>query len=346
MPGIDFGRFVGTLLGAAAGESLGAPHELKTAAEVGEQREIVSGGPWAAGEPTDDIELMLVLLRSLVARGSLDVEDVVRGQLRWFATAPKDIGNLTRAALQKLRAGETPANSGALAWEESGRRAAGNGSVMCCAPIGLLHAKDLGALAPDAAAFSRITHFDPRCVAGCIAVATAIACLVRDGPHEASPPDGGDPARAEGGDGARREGASRAAAEAVSRAASEAVSRAAAEAVSRAAAAAAAVSGEARAAVERGFSRRPSDLRVDGHDQGFVLHTLEIAFSALGSATSFEEGLVQVVARGGDTDTNGCVAGALLGAKFGQGQIPQRWLTKLKAAPELSALADALYGRL
>jgi ADP-ribosyl-[dinitrogen reductase] hydrolase len=244
---------------------------------------------------------MLVLLRSLVARGRLDVEDVAGGQLQWLASAPKSIGNLTRTALQKLRAGEPPHRSGALAWEDSGRRSAGNGSVMCCAPIGLLHAKPSDGLAEDAAAFSRITHFDPRCVASCIALTTAIALLVR-GEAEA--------------------------------------------AASQAATAAAAVSDEARVAVERGFSRKPFDLRVDGHDQGFVLHTLEIAFSALGSAPSLEEGLVQVVARGGDTDTNGCVAGALLGAKFGERAIPRRWLTKLQAAPELRELATALYEKL
>ena len=58
-------RFAGTLLGAAAGESLGAPHEGKSAAAVGTPREITGGGGWHRGEPTDDIDLMLALLRSL-----------------------------------------------------------------------------------------------------------------------------------------------------------------------------------------------------------------------------------------------------------------------------------------
>jgi ADP-ribosyl-[dinitrogen reductase] hydrolase len=220
------------------------------------------------------------------------------------------MGNLTRAALHKLRAGEPPARSGELAWEESGRRSAGNGSVMCCAPIGLLHAKeaagiakDAAGLAEDAAAFSRITHFDPRCVAGCIAVATAVFWLVR-GPAAAH------------------------------------------EATARAAAAAATVSDEAKLAIEHGASRTPADLRADGPDQGFVLRTLELAFSALCTAESFEEGVVSVVGRGGDTDTNGCVAGALLGARFGEREIPERWLAKVQAAPELRMLADSLYGRL
>ena len=292
-------RFFGTLLGLAAGESLGAAHEGKTAAEVGTQREIVAGGPWAAGEPTDDVDLTLALLRSLVARRRVELNDLGAGYLRWFNGKPKDIGNLTRAALQNLRAGDEPTQSGAIAWEDAGRDAAGNGSVMCCAPVGLLHVRSLEGLADDAAAVSRITHYDPRCVGGCVAVATAVALLVRGGQD-------------------------------------------AEEAISRAASAGGAISDDVRAVIERGVSKRPEQLNVDGHDRGFVLHTLELAFSALASAASIEEGLVAVISRGGDTDTNGAVAGALLGARFGKSQLPERWTSKLKAAPELLSLGEQL----
>jgi ADP-ribosyl-[dinitrogen reductase] hydrolase len=297
------GRFIGALLGAAAGESLGAPHQGKTADQVGTPREITGGGIWGAGEPTDDIDLTLILLRSIVARRRLDPDDVARSLLKWFAGKPKEIGKLTRAALENLRAGEPPAQSGAIAWEDSGRKAAGNGSVMCCAPIGLLHVKNLEGLADDAVTASRITHYDPRCVGSCVGVTTAIALLVRGGKD-------------------------------------------AEEAISRAATAAGAHSDDALTAIERGAARKPADLHVDGDDRGFVLHTVELAFSALSSATSLEEGLLSVISRGGATDTNGCVAGALLGAKFGKGQVPDRWVGKLKTASELTSLAESLYKQL
>ncbi len=45
---------------------------------------------------------------------------------------------------------------------------------------------------------------------------------------------------------------------------------------------------------------------------------------------------------GGDADTNGAVAGALLGARFGEGGIPTRWLDGLLVAEEARALADRL----
>jgi len=292
-------RFVGTLLGAAAGEALGAPHEFRSASELrNPPREITGGGIWAAGEPTDDIELMLALLRSLVSRRRLDIDDVAENYLKWFSTNPKDVGALTRAALENLRAGEPAAQSGAIAWEDTGRKSAGNGSVMCCAPIGLLHVRSLDTIAEDAAAASRITHYDPRCVGSCVAVTTAIAHLVRGE---------GD------------------------------------EAVERAASAGGAICDDVRAAIERGAARSPADLHVDGEDRGYVLRTVELAFSALAGASDFEEGVLAVVSRGGDTDTNACVAGGLLGARFGKSRIPERWISKLKAAPELTALAEQLY---
>jgi ADP-ribosyl-[dinitrogen reductase] hydrolase len=268
-------RFVGTLLGGAAGEALGAPHEFKSGTE-----------------------LTLALLRSIVTRRRLDVEDVARHYLKWFSANPKDIDALTRAALENLRAGESPAQSGVIAWEDTGRKSAGNGSVMCCAPIGLLHVTSLDGVAEDATAASRITHYDPRCLGFCVAVTTAIAHLVRGESDEA---------------------------------------------VERAASAGGVVSDDVRAAIERGAARSPGNLRVDGEDRGYVLRTVELAFSALVKAADFEDGVVAVTSRGGDTDANACVAGALLGAKFGKSRIPERWVSKLKAAPELTSLAEQLY---
>lgn len=66
--------------------------------------------------------------------------------------------------------------------------------------------------------------------------------------------------------------------------------------------------------------------------------TLGIALTALFTAESFEEGLVWAVNLGGDTDTNAAVSGALLGARFGARQIPQRWLAALSRREDLDVL--------
>jgi ADP-ribosylglycohydrolase/fructose-1,6-bisphosphatase/inositol monophosphatase family enzyme len=63
----------------------------------------------------------------------------------------------------------------------------------------------------------------------------------------------------------------------------------------------------------------------DGSSPGFVLIALQNAFFELLHAPSLEEGVVATVRRGGDTDTNAAIAGALLGAVHGRGGIPAQW---------------------
>jgi len=76
---------------------------------------------------------------------------------------------------------------------------------------------------------------------------------------------------------------------------------------------------------------------------GWVLVALQNAFWCLYSL-DFEEALVQTVARGGDTDTNAAIAGALLGAHYRREKIPSRWVLPVLACRPL-AEAGALRPR-
>ena len=58
---------------------------------------------------------------------------------------------------------------------------------------------------------------------------------------------------------------------------------------------------------------------------GYTLKAMQVALWCARRAADFEEALVAVVNAGGDTDTNGAVAGAVLGARFGLDAIPRRW---------------------
>jgi ADP-ribosyl-[dinitrogen reductase] hydrolase len=89
---------------------------------------------------------------------------------------------------------------------------------------------------------------------------------------------------------------------------------------------------EVRERVEQAESAPPGDYL---HQQGWVLTALQNAFFQLLHAATLEEGIVQTIVQGGDTDTNGCIAGALLGACHGSGAIPTRWReTILACRPE------------
>jgi hypothetical protein len=60
--------------------------------------------------------------------------------------------------------------------------------------------------------------------------------------------------------------------------------------------------------------------------QGWVLIALQNAFYELMHAGSLEEGVVQTVMQGGDTDTNAAIVGALLGAVYGREAVPAQWI--------------------
>ena len=59
--------------------------------------------------------------------------------------------------------------------------------------------------------------------------------------------------------------------------------------------------------------------------EGWVKIALQNAFHELVHAPSLEEGVVATVRRGGDTDTNAAITGALLGAVHGRDAVPAQW---------------------
>jgi len=57
----------------------------------------------------------------------------------------------------------------------------------------------------------------------------------------------------------------------------------------------------------------------------------------------FERTVVEMVNAGGDTDTNGALAGAVMGARHGASNIPKRWLDNISDVQRLTELADRLF---
>jgi ADP-ribosyl-[dinitrogen reductase] hydrolase len=81
---------------------------------------------------------------------------------------------------------------------------------------------------------------------------------------------------------------------------------------------------------------------IDGPDRGFVFFTTGVALRTAAHAASFEQGLLDVVTLGGDTDTNAAVSGALLGARDGLEAIPPAWLARLEDHEAIEHEAEAL----
>jgi ADP-ribosyl-[dinitrogen reductase] hydrolase len=65
------------------------------------------------------------------------------------------------------------------------------------------------------------------------------------------------------------------------------------------------------------------------HHQGWVLIAFHNALYQLLHAEDLEAGVVDTVMRGGDTDTNAAICGALLGSVYGRNAIPRQWLQRV-----------------
>lgn len=81
---------------------------------------------------------------------------------------------------------------------------------------------------------------------------------------------------------------------------------------------------------------------IDGPDQGFCLYAAAAGLQAVALGEEFEAALVGVVELGGDTDTNGAVAGALMGAATGREALPAAWLDRLRSRKAIEERATAL----
>lgn len=71
------------------------------------------------------------------------------------------------------------------------------------------------------------------------------------------------------------------------------------------------------------------DKRRVENPSGWIVETLQSVFQAFFQNHSFSETLIDVVNRGGDSDTTGAIAGMLAGAYYGYDAIPKRWLKQL-----------------
>lgn len=77
-------------------------------------------------------------------------------------------------------------------------------------------------------------------------------------------------------------------------------------------------------------SEKISALNLDSPSgMGYTLRTLAAALWCYWHADSFEAGLLAVVNEGGDADTNGAIACAILGAKYGYNAIPRYYIENL-----------------
>ncbi len=179
-------RFKGAFIGLAIGDALGGPTEFMSREELrakhGKVTDMIGGG-WLhlkPGEYTDDTQMAERMANAIVDKKGFDLEAIGAQFVEWLDTDPKDVGGLTRQALELKRMGVPAEQAGQIPWVMSGYENAGNGSVMRAAPVGLLTAfQSTADIDATARASSAVTHADPRCTYGTAAINLATSMIVK-----------------------------------------------------------------------------------------------------------------------------------------------------------------------
>lgn len=140
------------------------------------------------GDYTDDTILTLALAKSIAMLEKIDIEHIGREHLAAYDAQPKasnrmalgGFGGTTVKALMNIRGGVSPYNSGITG-------SPGNAPPMKMAPVGIyMHATGkIEEGLKDAEAIGKITHLDPRSVAGGVVQARAVCDLLNGTTREA-----------------------------------------------------------------------------------------------------------------------------------------------------------------
>lgn len=295
-------QIVGTIVGAASGDALGARHEFHPPLTDPSPLEMGSGGAfdWRKGQWTDDTEQSIVLLRQLVDGNDLldpEVLDrVARGLVDWGMGAT-DIGNQTRAALTRV----TPTNAtaatvmaAAQTYLDANPDACGNGALMRTAPVAIAYLGDEAKMIEAAHTISRLTHPHADSLDACAIWCVAIRIAILENRLDIN------------------------------------------EAITRA------VEDPDRQAVwfSRIDVAEGAPAVSDIPDNGGAVGALQAAWRAVSVAVSAEDAIEAAVRSGNDADTVGAIAGALAGARFGCSAIPARWRRYLNGWPYSSETLD------
>jgi ADP-ribosylglycohydrolase len=180
-------RVAGALIGLALGDALGFVVEAQPPAAALAYAELLRVGragershpDFPFGQYSDDTQLARELLLSVADAGGWNPAGFA-ARVAALVLEGRDVGAGpgTRRAGLRLALGAP--------WTHAGTPApyAGNGSAMRVAPLGAVY-RDEARCRQYAAEQSRVTHRDPRCAAGAVAIAGATALASDPGPIDA-----------------------------------------------------------------------------------------------------------------------------------------------------------------
>ena len=305
-------RARGVMLGQAVGNLLGLAVE---GAWFDDIRQSYPDGlrdidPREVDRPMDDDLAQAVELGEALVDGGDYVSAFAGRLVTWAYENGRGMGFLTASVIRRLEDGHPPPEAARLEYYRN--PIAPNGGVMRCAPVGLARFRRPELLVGDSAAACAVTHYAPACQWSCIVINATIALLLRGAVLDlpallaAASTDG--------------------ALDMLAQASSDGIPTDVL----------AGIAGGGPVVSDASWLRK--DQRLIGH----TLLAMQAGLWAAVTPLGFEAALRQIVEAGGDTDTNGAVVGAVLGARYGASAIPQRWMDCIPQRGRIEALADNL----
>lgn len=164
-----FKHFAGSALGTFIGDAMGMPVEGWSSAEIQQHHGMLCGlssGRFPLGSYTDDTEMTIGLLESLVKAGEFTPKLAADRFLENYHPY-RGYGGRIQGIMDRLAEGES--------WETVGTDSYGNGSAMRVSPVGFFYFNDLDAAAEFAAVQASITHRHPEALGGAVMQALAVA---------------------------------------------------------------------------------------------------------------------------------------------------------------------------
>ncbi|KAH0791345.1 Leucine Rich Repeat family protein [Histomonas meleagridis] len=263
------------------------------------------------GTPTDDTSQMVLIMRSIVDNNSqrpeinnvstfdvngvcINVADFAYKLVDWaYHGHPEHnhpgglgLGHSTHLVISQSDFKTDPIKAANTVWESSEKKMAPNGSVMRIASSGAFAFWDETVVKAVAEKYGKATHADPRCVFCTVAAALLIARYIQKNTGLRDEVD-------------------------IDQTIQEALEYAN-------------VDQQYMEDINRYTQAKTLDeIELDEFDKiGYCLKAFGSAVWALKYCRSIEDALVAIIPEAGDSDTNGAVVGAILGAKYGFKTIP------------------------
>lgn len=308
-------RILGLFWGQLVGDALGTRYEFDDAQLVKEKISkdidnklflpIKGQGPFRLGPGrfTDDSELALGLWYSLLIKEKYDLNHISNIFYSWYVSEPFDIGNSTRCAfesgssLEKMKSNAKKYNISSLS----------NGCLMKISGLGAINILKLTDSLTNKTNFTEyirkvceLTNPHSLCIDMCISYVVGLECAIKTG----------DPKKA------------------YSSAVSVAKYRLTKDILNDSC-----ITNQQVKILSDINDMDSQYLHIDtikNKNIGYIGFAFQNAFYQLlnnkSNKSGFYNGLIQTILLGGDTDTNACIAGALLGACYGISCISSRWI--------------------